>query len=473
MKTLLILAMILLFSGFAQADLLNRMNLEDTLRLRIEEVMKIYDPQAKVLLRFDLKKFDDVLPGTSITQDSDSSPIELGSRDIARVMVEIYTSIDPLPTEARDMILKVLPIEKGKIAIQYKKNQTEERNVPGPLDEKGLERIASEVVNKISRVILGIFATGLLVFLGSIIFINTRRNKEMKKHLEQLSSAISEISTGSSHLNSRDVQALPMPTTSVSGVNNSKQFEDVSSTSLQELFADCYWCHKDGYAHWLWQQLSSPRRREILSSIPFLKEYSQFFIDITPKEESYHSHPYYLDPFFLSKYSQEDLSKVVERDLSFWHRLSPLRQGHLVLPLEFRLKAIETPPREGAAPELKNSTPRNLERKSNWTELNIEDELILFDNPEMVPIHLRSNIKTLVWFAKKPKALVEDTLSRYDARTLAQIWVGPDALLKTLETHLPEKKLKLLVNYRQKLQPTRHHPAFTSLMQEGLKDDVA
>jgi hypothetical protein len=90
-----------------------------------------------------------------------------------------------------------------------------------------------------------------------------------------------------------------------------------------------------------------------------------------------------------------------------------------------------------------------------------------------VPVALRENIQTLVWLAQKDDAFIQKTLSRYDARSLASAWVGPEAVLKKLEAQLPEKKLKLLLNYREKTIPSRHSDAYASLVAEGFKNEAA
>ncbi|MNL84237.1 hypothetical protein D3C87_2121440 [compost metagenome] len=78
-----------------------------------------------------------------------------------------------------------------------------------------------------------------------------------------------------------------------------------------------------------------------------------------------------------------------------------------------------------------------------------------------------------MWLCQKPATHVSEVLARFDARTLAEAWIGPTEVLQSLESHLPEKKLKLLNNYRQKTAPSRHSPVFSALVQEGLKNDVA
>jgi len=51
--------------------------------------------------------------------------------------------------------------------------------------------------------------------------------------------------------------------------------------------------------------------------------------------------------------------------------------------------------------------------------------------------------------------------------------VGPEGVLKKLEAQMPEKKLKLLLNYKEKMTPSRHSEAYLSLVAEGFKNEAA
>lgn len=107
------------------------------------------------------------------------------------------------------------------------------------------------------------------------------------------------------------------------------------------------------------------------------------------------------------------------------------------------------------------------------TSGSIEDEALLFRSPELAPAPLRKQLRSLVWLAHRDDETIRKVLARFDARSLASVWVGPDEVLKRLEQQIPEKKLKLLANYRQKDSPSRQSPTFDALVEEGLRDEAA
>jgi hypothetical protein len=204
-----------------------------------------------------------------------------------------------------------------------------------------------------------------------------------------------------------------------------------------------------------------------------MKDYSLYCVDIRPNELSYHEHPYYLAPRGLLWTSQEDLSSQVRKDFSLWHFLSPMRQQNLPLNLEERLTAVQTKPDSKKSFSEGHSPLRILEAKLTWKDLSSEDEATLLNHPEMVPVTMRRNIRSLVWLVQKDDVFIQKALARYDARSLALAWIGPEDLLKKLEAHLPEKKLKLLLNYKEKMAPSRSSDAYASLVAEGFKNEAA
>jgi hypothetical protein len=116
---------------------------------------------------------------------------------------------------------------------------------------------------------------------------------------------------------------------------------------------------------------------------------------------------------------------------------------------------------------------RVLQVKPSWGDVTGSDEVVLYENPEMVPVQMRKHVRSLVWLAQKDAEYVKQVLAKYDARSLAEAWIGPDEVLKSLETGLPEKKLRLLQTYRAKLALSRDSDIFQVLVDEGLKDEVA
>jgi hypothetical protein len=475
MKQLIIAFLILATSVFAQADLLERMKLEDALKNRIEDAFRLYDPQARALIRFDYKTYSGTLPGTSIEAYGDMNTLNIDSADINRVVIEVFTNLEQITPEAKEYVLKAIPIAKNKITVEYKKpkDQLPKESVKPNLDPQSLAVIAQDAISSMMKVLGSLFGATLLVLFGFLFHQNSKKMKEFKLQIQLLTAAFAD----------RTPMALPAAATTANkssydtggagGSKNREALQKLSLTSLKELFADSYWCREDAYASWLWKSLESDQKTQLLNELSFMKDYSLFCVDITPTEFSYHEHPYYLAPRGLLLTSQEDLSAQVRQDFGLWHFLSPMRQQNLPLILEERLTAVKTKPETKKALTEAHSPLRTLEAKLSWKDLSSEDEATLLSHPEMVPVAMRENIRSLVWLVQKDEAFIQKALSRYDARSLALAWIGPEDLLKKLEAQLPEKKLKLLLNYKEKMAPSRNSDAYASLVAEGFKNEAA
>ncbi len=462
----------------ARADLLDRMRLEDTLKNRIEDAFHLYDVKAKALIRFDYKTFSGTLPGTSIETQGQVNPYNIDSGDINRVTIEIFTDLDETPAEAKDYVLRVIPIEKSKVFVEYKKLRTQfPKDVPRPhLDPEALSTIAHDMMSTMAKTLGAIFGSCLLLCFGFLFHQNSKKLKEFKSQIQLLTTALAENASAPppppvAAANSLSNSAFG----SGSGSPESGSLKNLQLESLKELFADCYWCREDSYAHWLWKNIEGAQKKSLMDTFTLIKDYSLYFVTIQAREMSYHEHPFYMDPQGLLWTSQEDLGAQIRKDFSLWHFVSPMRQQNLPLSLEERLQAVQTKPegKKSSFDSKQHSPYRILETKLSWGEISSEDESALYHHPEMVPVSLRENIQTLVWFAQKDDTFIQKTLSRYDARSLASAWVGPESVLKKLESQLPEKKLKLLLNYREKTIPSRHSDVYASLVAEGFKNEAA
>lgn len=475
MKQLLIAFVILATSVIAHADLLERMRLEDALKNRIEDAFRLYDPQARALIRFDYRTYSGTLPGTSIEAYGDMNTLNIDSADINRVVIEVFTNLEEITPEAKEYVLKAIPIAKNKITVEYKKPKDQIPKDPAKpnLDPQSLAVIAQDAISSMMKVFGSLFGATLLVLFGFLFHQNSKKMKEFKLQVQLLTAAFA------------DRAPMPLPAAAAAGGNkssydtggngrkNREATQNLSLASLKELFADAYWCREDAYASWLWKNLESEQKTQLLNELSFMKDYSLFCVDIRPSELSYHEHPYYLSPRGLLWTSQEDLSAQVRQDFGLWHFLSPMRQQNLPLVLEERLTAVQTKPESKNTLIEAQSPLRTLEAKLSWKDLSSEDEATLLNHPEMVPVAMRANIRSLVWLVQKDEAFIQKALARYDARSLALAWVGPESLLKKLEAQLPEKKLKLLLNYKEKMAPSRNSDAYASLVAEGFKNEAA
>jgi len=453
----------------ARADLLDRIHLEDTIRTRIEDVFHLYDDKAKVLIHFDYKSFSGFLPGTNV-ESKMASPDRIEPGDITKLYVEIYSELDKIPPEAKTVVMHVIPFEATKVSVEYKQLKPQfPQGVPHAIDSQSLAAIAQNSVSSLGKVFGVVLFLTMISFLFYAIYSNYIKMKEFKLQVGALTQALTQaLAESGMGGGSRSMpQEAKAQTISVQ-TGEEKIFEKFPKESLKEIFADCYWAKADGYATWLWKKISSEQKSLLLEGLPFMKDYSLSFLQTSPKEQTEHDHPYYLNPSPLALTSQEDLSQMVKANPGLWRRLSPLRQKNLTLGLEEKIQAMSSPADATKPVSYPKSTLRQLHTAQHWGHLSEADENALYQNPNLIPDEMKPTIQSLVWLAQKDVGFIKTTLEKYDARSLASAWVGPTEVLEKLEKTLPEKKVRLLQTYKSKIPATRDSEVYQSLVKEGL-----
>ncbi len=247
-------------------------------------------------------------------------------------------------------------------------------------------------------------------------------------------------------------------------------FKSYQLSSLISMISDCYWSDEDSYAAWIWGRMDVEQRRQLLENMPFMADYSNFLADKESSPFPYVNHAYYLNPLPCNMTSQKDMTELVRVDNSLWHILSPIRQAHLQLRLEERIRCMSAPHKKYEKLVFTDSQMRALSVSGQWGDLSADDETQLLKDPWSVPVHLRSQIKSLVWLSTLPEEKIKEKLEKLDAKSLATAWVGPEELLNRLEGFLPEKKRELIRAYKDRIPATRDSDAFNWLWEESIKD---
>lgn len=476
MKIAFIFTLLLSFS--AQADLLARMNLEEAFRLRIEAMVKTYDPDARVLIRFDYRSVQGVLPGTSLTV-LDQMPSQVEVSDISKANVEIYTVNVELPPDFNETIYKILPLKKGLIAVQARKlDLKKDAQIVKDINAKTLTEIAAQSVSRITETMIYLFSSLMVLIFIGFAYINQRRMKDFKTQMSLLTNAVAESVSagGASAYNLNQNQNRPQLQTSSEGLQfKINSLQGLSDGTLLAVLADCYWCAQDAEASWIWRRLDSKRKYQLIERADFLKTYSHYLQNVAEQESALHEDTYYYSPQHYSHLSNEDLALNVQKIPALWHLLSPLRQKYLPISIDQKLK-IQRMPSDVLAHDFSNtkqSQARAFKMMASVTYISQADELKILSNPEIVPVELRPQVPTLVWLSQKDTETITKILAKYDARSLATAWIAPEETLKRLEACLPEKKAKVLNSYLTRNAPDRSSDAFRSLYLEGLHNDVA
>ncbi|MGE5087293.1 MAG: hypothetical protein ACM3MG_13390 [Bacillota bacterium] len=477
MKSRMIFVLFMLIGTYAHADLLDRMNLEEGFRNRIREIVKVFDPQAQVLMQFSYNGYQGTLPGTSLQYDSNVIPTNIEKRDLAKIEVRIYSNKNSFPKEVNDLIYGTLPIEKSKIHIQYQEMKAipiiEKNNTISAENlDQTLQKVVKDLGYLFATILLGALSIGVLVML----VVNFRRNKQFASEVDRIVESLKDLqwiggggnvnAAASSAVSHRDVGE---DSRFLSG-SGAVSFSVYNLSSLKAMISDCYWAEKDEYASWIWKKMDFNQRSELLGTLPYIEAYSRYLSEVPAVPFPYFDHAYYVKPFEMSMTSQEDLAKFTRATPVVWNLISPLRQSCLPLRLEEKIDCLKSS--SGVAlenPVFPVSVPRDLFVMGSWGDLSVEDEVSLLKNPQVVPVAMRGQIKSLVWLSLLPEEEIRSKLEQVDAKSLASAWVGPEEMLERLESLLPDRKKELLRNYRQRIPAQRDSDSFVWLWEESLK----
>lgn len=464
----------LLTFSLAQANILDKVQIEETIQRRIEHNLMPYDKKIRARVKF-IYKSPTPLPGTTMAENDELTPNVLSESDVRGIQIEIYSQLPSLTAEMQNEIYNLIPIRKNRIKIKFLQFQETPLNEPKPLIAKDFWDIYHSFLSDMSRGTLYLFGS-LFSLLALFSFVLHRsRLKHAKENFGLIAQSISEhLGSGNprstSSFDKNMSSALSAPSPAATG----SQALGLSVESLKEFFADCYWTEEDGYAHWMWQSLTMDQKKNVIEAWPKLKKYSAFFISKEAESKTDHAHPYYLAPENLHMVSQEIIEKELKKSPDIWLRLSPLRQRHLNLPISEKLRVVKKGDDTIVLPALPKATQeRALPFVNVLGRLNFADEATILKKPDLVPNELKSQLPSLVWLSLQKSESIEDVLSRFDALSLASAWVGAPEVLAILESQLPEKKRKMLHSYLEKVTPSVQSETYRALCEAGISLNAA
>jgi hypothetical protein len=234
------------------------------------------------------------------------------------------------------------------------------------------------------------------------------------------------------------------------------------------LLADCYWGHQDDYAAYLWFRIPVEKRTALLLKEEWAHDYVASLQGHAEKNLGYEADPYYLSPLPVSHLDNEALTELVRTHPPLLNLLPALRSDGLKLTATERLALMKTS-EETDPPDYLRQPPsprRLLKSRARFKLATIQEESEVLASRDLTPDVART-IPTLAWLAESPPEAVRTLLAEFTAQDLARAWIGPDAVLAKLAECLPEKKLKLMLTYRDRLPPSRESAIFIELAARG------
>lgn len=482
MKHLIIILVGFLVFGMtgysARGDMSMKLDIELKIQEKLRALIQPIDPHAQVNVTAKIKQITTTLPGTGTQVQglfSTTSENMLSYDDIQTVDVKIISALDPFPDALKTVLDDGLDIPKNKKRFQYI-----------AMDESTRKILASqENLNQVPRILedasagwqkffqsLRYLLVLVFAFTTVLFYLNGRRQKRFQQAIQ---ASLSNLGEGHPERQSIEVPSRVVPagipyTQAESRMEDKTTLQSLTISSLVSLFSDCYWTSEDGYAAWLWSQISPQQRAQVLDRWKTAESYIAFLAKVEKTPQTYHHHPYYLKPLELQDVSQSDLSAWLKRYPGAWHYLSPLRQARIPISLSDKMEFNVAPPLS-ELPKLPavSQSIRELRPPIEIGAISVDDELALLENPALVPVSLRENVPSLVWIALLDREKREQMLATISAQNLAEVWIGPKAVLSRLEDVIPEKKRQLILDYQRQIAPSRESPTMRFLVKQALK----
>lgn len=491
MKILIQLLILISLSGISWAQQSETLSVVVELETKITEkvrgIISPIDPDAIIYTNVNVKKINTELTGTQMATmgfmaTSDVSKID--DADIQSIDVTVLSTKPEFPKEVSKLVeTVVLGIsKKGKVTI----TKMEASTFDAIQKNKEFSKMQAENSKKLGEVAESFYS--LLIWFGLLAIggfaavqfgISKLTQKSLNKTANDIVEKLAMISSTSAapeplrpiasapDLPELGFQNSPSSRSPHDSSSKSNALDSLSTKTLIAILSDAYWCEQDSYASWLWSQLNPKVQSQLLVSWPVLSSYVRYLDSVSAIEDSFHFDSSYLSPAEFHHLSNQALLDFLKGQPKAWGQISLMRRKSIPLGLRERIEfsKFSNEQIQVAWPH-QSSELRHLPQQLEISKLNIEDEIAILDNPEMIPENMRANLPSLVWLFMCPLEIRNQILQNLPAQSLAEIWIGPEEMLKEIETSLPEKKLALLKDYLSITKPNR---SSTTLKQVSLK----
>lgn len=466
MKTItLVIFFMISFKTFASEAFDARVN---RLESRLNEVVKSFDERANVVVYAKERKQSKNLNLPSVPfVFKESKSVEEEPR-FTSLEISVFSRIETLPPTIRDSLVRLAKEYYSKPQIKLNKVvvYTEEKEDQFQFIKELLPYVAY-------------FAGGIGFLALMFIFLYVRGGSKLTNVLEAQFAILGK--TFSEGAGGKNMQASAVSNKEKSeqkpsieiNTSSSSKWEEYSAQTLTAILSDCYWCHEDEYASFIWKKLSISRRNEVLETGLVLKDYVGFISNTEEVDKGYIDEPYYMTPLALEKISNDELIKIVKKDGSILKKLPKLRVNHLPLKAKERLNILNEVSGNkefdmGLLEELSDSEYRVLEEKVRFNFSTLEEESEVISLPDISLENMRQ-FPSLAWLNKISKESASDILNSYTARQLASVWIAPEEVLSELGELIPQKKRDLMASYQQTLEHDRESLIYEEIVELALE----
>lgn len=450
--------------------------LQDHFQKQAEKVMSVYDDESKVIVQVVALPESEILPGTTLDEQSSHSSKE----DIDRVNITIFTKKSDFDSSLKESFGYALNLSANKIRINFKKSYIVEKVQPkSPYDGIKEFQAATEAnFEKFMKfLVFSVSGLGMLILILGIFDFVAKRNgfKTLAQGLQSAAQNATGALQTSMPMRSKDLDFdhsdVSRGSHLISSAPSSAKIR-LSTEGLLAFFSDCYWTENDSWAHRAWLTISTDQKKLLLNALEYFNEYVRHFSQIEPEpwnENAPWNDVHYLNPLSFEAVSQKDLWKLIQTDKQYWWNISKMRQSALALSLKERLDLLNIKKVQKNVPPNLKSSHRILAAQLQISVLNLEDESFLMNNLKSIAPNLRKELPSLVWLRLLPEIEVRKLFEKLDAKTISQSLVGPKEFAEWVVQFIPEKKLALVQSYQTKISVDRNGYSFLYVFQTILK----
>ena len=482
MKSVLALVLFLT-THYSVASFNNQIDIEAKLENRIQQILSSIDTHVQVYVKVELKQINSPLPGVSSEKSYISTTAltdQIDFDDIKKINVNIIGSVEKLPEWMLVELKKTVNIAQTQMNFSYQQydlkflSEIEKQNPIFKASEQIQKSIMKDFNNK-ANVFIVLFMVGIIIFSVTLFMIALKIKKTLINQTQYLAEQLNQNESGShSIIDLSQTDSARIPNESQNTIGYANKLQNMSYEAILSLMSDCYWTHNDTYAHFIWQNISYEQQIRLLNSVDYFHDYSEYFITLGSQDLEEASHPFYFRGHSpLTFTSQKEIEKQLKSNPSLWHQLSPLRQKCLKLNIEDKMKCLQSSQKNKAQFTIldnKTSEYRKLPKTQTLSELSLDDEISILENPHLISFEMKSQIHTLIWFSKLDLEKRKEILSHLSAEDIALAYIGPDEVLSSIHEAISEKKFKLVQSISQRIRPNRKSESFKYIFEKSLAE---
>lgn len=436
---------------------------------RASSLVRFYDPQGFAMVELVARKTKSALPGVPFYYDN--YLVEQAEKpEIERLEVTIVSRLKQLPPDAVSLVEQSLKPISNRVQIRFKQIVPAAGTQAPPAEVRLSLPQDGSLFDSLFKSVPFLLSLGLFLILGCAIA------GSLVVLSRGIRAGMSDVSAGLGGMKESFQGGPSRAAPSVAAVSalspaTSASWNQLPVESVIALLGDCYWCEKDGYAAFVWSQISITQRVAVVASWPVLEKYVRHVQNSKAEDLGLHNDVNYLSPLAIQRLNNKAVLEQVKLFPAVLRRLSPLRSDHLEIGVQERVVLQEKAKSSNQFPDWAAMKPSEERRIQGYPAVHLvsdarETEVLSLKS---FPLEAKEQFVSIAWMVQLPRERVVEVLDGFSARELAQAWVGPASLLQYLGECLAPKKRELVLSYRESASPSRQSEAYARLHRAAIE----